>query len=170
MDLDGAAYQVIDQFVPFYTAALHGSVPYTGVSFNLAEDRETLLLRSAEMGASLQYTLMAENVNQLQDSWFSEYYGADASRVYGEMIGIVKAYNDCLSGTFNQMMTAHKSEGDVTVTEYENGTRIYVNYGYDEATVDGVTIAKRSIKSIAADGTEKTAFVPAEETAKEGIE
>ena len=170
MDLDGAAYQVIDQFVPFYTAALHGSVPYTGVSFNLAEDRETLLLRSAEMGASLQYTLMAENVNQLQDSWFSEYYGADASRVYGEMIGIVKAYNDCLSGTFNQMMTAHKSEGDVTVTEYENGTRIYVNYGYDEATVDGVTIAERSVKSIATDGTEKTAFVPAEETAKEGIE
>ena len=106
------------------------------------------------MGASLQYTQMAENVNQLQDSWYTAYYGADASRVYGEMIGIVKAYNDCLSGTFNQMMTAHKSEGDVTVTEYENGTRIYVNYGYDAATVDGVTIAKRSIKSIAADGTE----------------
>ncbi len=170
MDLDGSAYQVIDQVVPFYTAALHGSVPYTGVSINLSEDRETLLLRSAEMGASLQYTLMAENVNQLQDSWFSEYYGADASRVYGDMIGIVKEYNDCLSGTFNQVMTNHKCEGDVTVTEYENGIRVYVNYGYEEATVDGVTVAERSIKSIAADGAEKTAFTPANETEKEGIE
>lgn len=170
MDLDGTAAQVLDQVVPFYTAALHGYVPYTGVSINLSEDRETLLLRSAEMGASLQFTLMRENVNQLQDSWFSEYYGADYSRIYGEMVKLVKTYNDCMSGTFDQAMTDHKREGNVTMTEYANGTRVYVNYGYSEAEVDGVTISKRSVKTVAADGTEKTAFEPQPETTEDKTE
>ena len=68
VDLMGKAYHVIDQFVPFYPAALHGSVPYTGVAINLADDREELILRSAEMGASLQFALMYSNVEELQDS------------------------------------------------------------------------------------------------------
>ena len=144
LDFDGLQYRILDEYVPFYTAALHGSVVYTGSAINLADDRETLLLRSAEMGASLQYTLMADEVEELQDSWFSEYYGADVSIIYDDMINVVKAYNQALSGTFNQKMTGHERIGDVTITTYENGIRVYVNYGYEEASVDGVTIPARS--------------------------
>ncbi|MBQ8201052.1 MAG: hypothetical protein IJZ74_04715 [Clostridia bacterium] len=144
LDFDGLQYRILDEYVPFYTAALHGSVVYTGSAINLADDRETLLLRSAEMGASLQYTLMADDVEELQDSWFSEYYGADVSIIYDDMINVVKAYNQALSGTFNQKMTGHERIGDVTITTYENGIRVYVNYGYEEASVDGVTIPARS--------------------------
>ena len=144
IDFDGLRYRIIDEFVPFYTAALHGTVPYTGVSINLAEDREELLLLSAEMGASLQYTLIAANVEELQDSWFSEYYGADASIIYDDMIATIKSYNEAMSGTFNQKMTGHNRIGDLTITEYENGARVYVNYGYQDAEADGVTIPARS--------------------------
>lgn len=144
IDFDGNRYRIIDEFVPFYTAALHGSVPYTGVSLNLAEDREELLLLSAEMGAGLQYTLMAANVEEVQDSWFSEYYGADASIIYDDMIATIKAYNEAMSGTFNQQMVGHDRMGELTVTEYENGTRVYVNYGYQDAEADGLTVPARS--------------------------
>lgn len=142
-DLDGTTYRIIDAVIPFYPAALHGSVTYTGPALNLAEDREELLLRSAEMGASLQFSLMAGNVQELQDSWFSDYYGADASIVYDDMVATAKAYNEALSGTFNQQMVSHERIGNVTVTEYENGTRVYVNYGYSDAVVDGVTVPAR---------------------------
>ncbi len=148
IDLDGTAYQVIDSFVPFYAAALHGSVPYTGQAINLSEDREQLLLRSAEMGASLQFSLMGSNVQELQDSWFSEYYGADASIIYDDMIVTINDYNAELSGTFDQVMTAHKRVGQVSVTEYENGIRVYVNYGYADAEVDGVQVPARSYKAV----------------------
>ena len=158
MDLEGTPYQVIDQFVPFYPAALHGSVPYTGVSINLAKDREELLLRSAEMGASLQFSLMASNVQELQDSWFSEYYGADASIIYDDMVATINTYNERLSGTFDQTMTDHRREGDVSVTEYENGVRVYVNYGYTDATVDGVLVPARDYLSVTADETAKEAI------------
>ncbi len=144
IDFDGLQYRILDEFVPFYTAAIHGSVTYTGPSINLADDREELLLRSAESGASLQFTLMAENVEELQGSWFSEYYGADASIIYDDVIATIKAYNEAMSGTFNQQMTGHERIGSVSITEYENGVKVYVNFGYTDQTVDGVTVPARS--------------------------
>lgn len=144
VDFDGQKYRIIDEFIPFYTAALHSSVNYTGVSLNLADDRDELLLRSAENGASLQYTLMAGNVEELQDSWFSAYYGADASIIYDDMVATIKAYNEAMSGTFDQVMTGHERIGSVTVTEYANGIKVYVNFGYTDAVVDGVAIPARS--------------------------
>ena len=144
IDFDGSRYRIIDEFVPFYTAAIHGAIPYTGVSLNLADDRDELLLTSAEMGAGLQYTLMAANVNEVQDSWFSEYYGADVSIIYDDMIAAITAYNESMSGTFNQVMTDHDRIGQLAITEYENGVRVYVNYGYTDAEADGLTIPARS--------------------------
>ncbi len=144
IDFDGQQYRIFDEMVPFYTAALHGSLVYTGPAINLADDRDELLLRSAESGASLQFSLMAENVEELQGSWFSEFYGADVSIIYDDMIATIRAYNDVMAGTFNQKMTGHRREGSVTVTEYENGTKIYVNFGYADAVVDGVTVPARS--------------------------
>ncbi|MBQ7848427.1 MAG: hypothetical protein IJ343_01735 [Clostridia bacterium] len=143
-DLDGTAYRIIDEVVPFYPAALHGMVSYTGPALNLAEDREELLLRSAEMGASLQFSLMASNVQELQDSWFSDYYGADASIVYDDMIKTLRKYNSDMSGVFNQKMTDHERVGNVTMTEYSNGTRVYVNYGYADTDFNGVVVPARS--------------------------
>ncbi len=158
IDLLGKPYHVIDQFIPFYPAVLHGSVPYTGTAINLADDREELLLRSAEMGASLQFSLMAGNVQELQDSWFSEYYGADATIIYDDMVTIVNAYNARLSGTFDQVMVAHRREGHVSVTEYENGIRVYVNYGYTDQTVDGVLVPARDYLSVTPNDTAKEAI------------
>ena len=148
IDFDGLQYRIFDEMVPFYPAALHGSVPYTGVALNLSEDREELLLRSAEMGASLQYSLMASNVQELQDSWFSDYYGADVSIIYDDMIQTLNAYNKAMSGTFDQQMVGHERTGNVTTTEYENGIRVYVNFGYVDAEVDGLTIPARSYHTV----------------------
>lgn len=50
MDLEGKAYAVIDQFVPFYPMALHGLVPYSGTSVNLSGDYTQMILKNAEMG------------------------------------------------------------------------------------------------------------------------
>jgi len=148
IDFDGGRYQIIDEYVPFYAAVLHGTVPYTGEAYNLARDREELLLRSAEMGASLQFCLMAGNVEELQDSWFSEYYGADVERVYPTMIQTIREYNEKMSGTFDQLITDHERTGEVAVTTFENGTRVYVNYGYSAVEMDGLTLEARSYQTV----------------------
>ncbi len=143
MDFDGSQYGIIDAYVPFYPLALHGTVPYTGEAINLADDEEELILRSAEMGAGLQLSLMANGVRDLQDTWFSAYYGADAAFL-DEWMQIIREYDAQMSGTFNQRMTGHVRDGNVSVTSYENGTKVYVNFGYEAETLDGVEVPARS--------------------------
>ena len=144
MDFDGGQYSIIDEYVPFYPLALHSRVSYTGASLNLADDAEEVLLRSAEMGAGLQYTLTAQSARVLQDSTYSEFYGADASLVLDDITAQVAQYRETLSGIFNQEMTGHERVGNVTITTYANGTRVYVNFGYTDAAVNGITVPARS--------------------------
>ena len=144
MDFDGGQYSIIDEYIPFYPLALHSRVSYTGASLNLADDAEEVLLRSAEMGAGLQYTLTAQSARVLQDSTYSEFYGADASLVLDDITAQVAQYRQTLSGIFNQEMTGHERVGNVTITTYANGTRVYVNFGYTDAAVDGITVPARS--------------------------
>lgn len=143
MDFDGSQYGIIDAYVPFYPMVLHGTVPYTGEAINLTGDGEELILRSAEMGAGLQLSLMANGVRDLQDTWFSAYYGADAAFL-DEWLDDIREYNAQMSGTFNQKMTGHVRSGNVSVTTYENGTKVYVNFGYGNETSGGVEVPARS--------------------------
>ena len=41
-------------------------------------------------------------------------------------------------------MTGHeRMSDDVTCTEYADGTKVYVNYGYDDFSSDGITVPAR---------------------------
>ena len=41
-------------------------------------------------------------------------------------------------------MTGHEYVAEnVAMTTYEDGTRVYVNYSYDDVTVDGTTVTAR---------------------------
>ena len=43
-------------------------------------------------------------------------------------------------------MTGHENlTNDVSCTEYADGTKVYVNYGYSEYAADGVTVPAREI-------------------------
>lgn len=60
------------------------------------------------------------------------------------MLAIVRQYNEAMSGTFDQQMVAHTRIGSISITEYANGVKVYVNFGYTEQTADGLTLPARS--------------------------
>jgi hypothetical protein len=60
------------------------------------------------------------------------------------MVEIYNEYNEKLGHTFNQEIIDHEMlTEDVTVTVYEDGTKAYVNYGYSDYSVDGITVGAR---------------------------
>ena len=60
------------------------------------------------------------------------------------MIEIYTRYNNELGHTYNQEMTGHENFTDtLSCTEYADGTKVYVNYDYIDATADGMTIPAR---------------------------
>lgn len=150
MDLQGSEYTIIDSFVPFYQMALHGYVNYTGTALNITGYTEDELLRSAEYGAGLYFTLMNETSFVLQKTLYTEYYGAEYDAWHDRLLEIYTRYNNEMGHVFNQKMTDHEiMMTDVSCTTYEDGTKVYVNYSYtDVTTPDGVSVPARDYKVV----------------------
>jgi hypothetical protein len=145
MDLRGSEYTILDECVPFFQLALHGRVDYTGDPINICGNAEDEVLYSAEYGAGLCFTFMKESSFATQKTLYTEYYGASFDSWKDKMLEIYTRYNNELGHTFNQEMTGHDNlTSDVSLTEYADGTSVYVNYGYsDYVTDNGVKVPAR---------------------------
>ena len=149
MDLSGSEYTILDRAVPFYQMAVHGYVNYTGESLNLTQDYEEELLLSAQYGAGLSFTLMEETAFALQKTLYTEYFGAGYDAWHDRMIEIYTRYNAELGHTFHQKMTGHEWLADkVSCTAYEDGTKVYVNYGYQDYTTEDGVVPARDYKTV----------------------
>lgn len=144
MDLRGNDYTILDECIPFYQLAVHGYIDYTGYPLNNSGDDTQELLYSAEYGAGLQFTLMNESSFVLQKTLYPEYYGSSYSAWRDRMIDIYTRYNEELGHVFNQEMTGHDNISDtLSCTEYADGTKVFVNYDYEDASADGYDIPAR---------------------------
>jgi hypothetical protein len=57
------------------------------------------------------------------------------------MLTIYQKYEKNLGSTFNQRITDHEIiDSGITVTTYEDGTRVYVNYNYEDYKIAGGSI------------------------------
>ncbi|MDO5436284.1 MAG: DUF5696 domain-containing protein, partial [Clostridia bacterium] len=144
MNLTGNAYAIIDRKIPFYEIALHGMKDYTGEAINLAGDYQTALLESAEYGAGLNFTFMKEDTMILQDSQYSCYNSAAWDRWKEQVIPMITRYQKEMTGLNRQTITGHEYlDDEVTVTVYEDGTKVYVNYSSYDWNGEGVTVPAR---------------------------
>ena len=144
MNLAGTEYSIIDKTVPFYQMALHGYINYTGEALNLTGNMEEELLKSAEYGAALAFTIMQESAFTLQNTLYTEYFGSEYASCSDRMYEIYNRYNKELGHIFNQTMTGHEFvDAQLTCTSYEDGTKVYVNYSEDDKTVNGTVIPAR---------------------------
>ena len=144
MNLTGRKYAIIDQAVPFYQIALHGLKNYTGEAINLAGDYQNALLECAEYGAGLNYTFMKADTSILQDSAYSCYTAGSYDRWKNEVIPVILRYQTEMAGLNSLRITGHEFvSNDLHVTTYEDGTRVYVNYGSTEYRKGNVSVPAR---------------------------
>ena len=144
MNLTGQAYGIVDERIPFYQIALHGMKDFTGEPINLAGDYQTVFLECAEYGAGLNFTFMAENTRVLLDSDYSCYTGAGYDYWRESAIPMIQRYQREMRGLNTQRIVRHdRLAAEVTVTEYEDGTKVYVNYGTEAYNAGGTEIPAR---------------------------
>ncbi len=145
MALSGSEYSIIDRTIPFYQIALHGYVNYTGEPLNMTQDYEDELLKSAEYGAGLSFVLMKETAFTLQNTLYTQYYGAEYDAWKDKLVEIYTRYNNELGHVFDQRIAGHEFVADgVAVTTYEDGTKVYVNYTYEDVKAkDGTLVTAR---------------------------
>jgi len=128
MPIDDQSFGITDASVPFYQIALHGLVPYTGKAINLAEDYTKNLLKTIECGAGLYFSFMAEDSTALQETKFRQFYANEYDKWAADADALYRRFSSDFAGLYSQAIVDHLilSEG-ITLTAYEDGTRVIVN-------------------------------------------
>jgi len=152
VDLNGTPYSIIDECVPFYQMAIHGMVDYTGRPINLSGDWQTELLLCAEYGAGLSFTFMEEDGRILQETDHSGYFGAHYAAWAEDAAAMINAYQQDMEGLNQQAIVDHRIlDSDVTVTVYEDGTQVFVNYGSADYRTGSQLVPARSYLKVGRD-------------------
>ena len=138
MDLSGSNYDLVSRQVPFYQIALHGLVNYAGEPINMAQSYESNLLKSIETGAGLYFIYAQIPPMDLKVTDYTVYSNAQFSQWQTIMQQLYQRLNQDMGHTYGQQITDHKYLTEqVTVTVYEDGTCVYVNYGEEDYAVSG---------------------------------
>jgi len=138
MAVDYQGFGITDVSVPFYQIALHGLVPYTGRAINLAEDYTKHLLKTIESGAGLYFSFMTEETAVLQETKYRQFYSNEYHKWVGDADALYRKFSSDFGHLYNQAITGHEILSDgVTVTEYEDGTKVVVNVSVNPWVYEG---------------------------------
>lgn len=137
--------------IPFYSIVFKGYLAMTTSPLNLSSSVEDLILKAAESGMGLGYSVLSEYDEDLFDSYKTEL----AKSQYGTVLKIIQKYENDYFKYFNAVKgTTIKNHfivgGNVAVTQFDNGSSVYVNYSKQMQEVNGVTIPEKSFCYIGA--------------------
>ena len=141
MALDSQGFSITDVSVPFYQIALSGLVPYTGRAINLAEDYTKNLLKTIECGAGLYFSFIKEETVELQETKFRQFYANEYDKWAGDADSLYRQFNADFAGLYSQAIIDHIIlTSGVTVTVYEDGSRVVVNRSDNTWDYNGIVL------------------------------
>lgn len=129
VNLATRGYQIIDEEIPFYEIVLHGMVDYTGSPVNLAGGYERNLLKTVETGAGLYFIFTQADSFDLQESNYTRYFSSEFREWKEISIELYHKMKKDFGHLYNQYIVDHcKLYDGIYMTEYEDGTKVIVNY------------------------------------------
>lgn len=140
---NASGYHILGETVPFYEMVLSGCVPYSlDVAGNLSSDFRVTRLRWAEYGAVPYFVVSADGSSALSNTAADVFFAVDFEDQL-ELINVtVEEFDALQKATASSRLCRHVRLADnVYCSEYENGTRVFINYNSDEVTVQGITVA-----------------------------
>lgn len=137
-------YNDLDMDVPFYQMVFRGSVPISSRAINLADEARTEFLKAVSTGSSLYFTV-CHNVG---DEFIVGVHDALAVSEYSGISGIITEYvnesKELLSKVSDSLILSYQRDGNLSRTEFSNGTVVYVNFGNTEKKTELGTVKAQS--------------------------
>ena len=129
---------LIDATVPFYSIVMSGLKRFAGQAINTSGD--DAFLQTVECGSMPTYTWIWADASVLKNTNRSELSGCGYQLTREQAVKAYEAAKAVYSRTNGSALYAHQILAeDVSVTQYENGTRVYVNYRYEKYLLDDDT-------------------------------
>ncbi len=128
--------------VPFVQLILHGSLDYSGTPVNIAGSCDETMLKYIEYGACPCYEWGYNRLSDKDDVYYYDTWVNSAAVYYAKA-------NEVLGDLRGTRITSHEMISDgVFLTEYENGSLVYVNYTDKDFTVSGVMVGGRDFERV----------------------
>jgi len=136
-----SGFNSVTRRVPFLQIVLSGYVEFTSGPINLSQDSETYLLRAAEMGAGIRYTLNYSHDTIFQNTeitnMFSTHYATwveAATQQYERLNNVLRYVR------FQRIHEHNRLATRIYETVYECGGRVVVNYTTYDFSLPGTGI------------------------------
>jgi hypothetical protein len=134
-----------DAAVPLLQMVASGRVAYVGGPANLSWDADRLRLKWIEYGYLPYYRLTWKPAELMKESVYDELFNSEYAswkdRVLADAIEVERA----LGRLRGMALVRHDMVGEAAArSTWEDGTRIYVNYGGTPLAIDGKTVGARS--------------------------
>lgn len=121
--------------IPFMQMMLHGITEYSATGLNSTDDIKTAFLKSIEYGCLPSADWYCTKFTEELDGKY--YYDSNIN----DMVNFYTKANEVLGDIRAERMTSHYKEQDgVYCTEYDNSTKVYVNYTDKDVTINGIKI------------------------------
>lgn len=130
--------------VPFAQIVLHGYIPYSAIAGNMFYDDDAQTLKWIEYGYVPYYKLTHDSTSKLMDTEYSVLFSAEYSDWADTIEEKYKMMSENVGYLYSVPIKKHEMLTDnVYVTVYEDGSKVYVNYGKSGyRTSDGVVNGK----------------------------
>ncbi|MCL2360811.1 MAG: DUF5696 domain-containing protein [Defluviitaleaceae bacterium] len=150
--IEGDMFYIIDYSVPFYQMVVHGFIEYAGTPVNLRAnvDERRALLNSMATGASPIFALTAQPTRALafspHERLHSTYYAnwletaSEHYRMFNDVYRYLRAERIVDFTILLDRRLDLENPGQVTVTKFSDGTRIYVNNTRTAFEYDGLYV------------------------------
>ncbi len=148
MPLRSSSFTCFDYDIPFVQLVLNGVKNYSTVSINLTNNIPEMKLLMLESASAPTYSIIGKEYKDVKDTPLDILYGADLNALEKSIVEDVKAYREFFEKTECKIKKHITVSKDLRVVEYENGTKIIINYDDVATQYEGITIDALSYKLI----------------------
>lgn len=133
---------LMDDDIPFYQMVYGSRTPLYVRGINVSAEAKIAVLKAAESGSGLGFTLTKNYSTELLSTTQSVLFGTKYDGLKEDIVELINSYNSLYDKIRGKEITEHKIlKNDVRATYFSNGVCVYTNYGENETTVGETTIA-----------------------------
>ncbi len=129
-------YNIFDLEIPFYQLVFKGYVSMSTCPINFSSDRNSSYLKAVSTGMGLGYTLIAKHNTDVFTSNDNHFYAAVWEDNKKVIKSDLKNYSKLFSLISNACIENYEIMGDLHITTFENGVKVYTNFGDNEIETD----------------------------------
>lgn len=142
-----SGYQVFSYDVPFYEIVLKGYTSMSGEPVNLSDDCKKSVLRAAETGIGLTYTVIKDYSPDLIVSSEPVFYNSAFDYIKQDMFDTVASYKKYFEKVSGAEVNGHTvAEDGLRIVSFNTGIQAYVNYTDKDLSYGDIVVKANSFE------------------------